>query len=210
MLQEQVDERRIAGPRGAQQGRGPLREDRVTAAILRDIAVRRAALELKIGVRTAFAQEPADVERGERIRAREHGHRAVPFDRQRADVGRHIQRRSPEEVPLVDVGASVDQVCGELEMQIEERHVERGDPVRVFEIRIGAGRNQMPRALHAALAGGIEQRSETAFVHVLGTRFGDDLAFPLADDAARVDVGAPGGEELHHLRLALRGGPHQG
>jgi len=40
-------------------------------------------------------------------------------------------------------------------------------------------------------------------------RLGDDLPLPLADHAARVQVGAFRGEELHHLGLALRGRPHQ-
>ena len=60
----------------------------------------------------------------------------------------------------------------------------------ILEIEIGAGRDQVPRALDAALARGIEQRREAALVHVLRPRLGDDLALPLADDAARVEVGA--------------------
>ena len=100
-------------------------------------------------------------------------------------------------------------IRGELEVQVEQRHVERRDALRVFEIRIGAGRDQVPRALDAALASGIEQGGEAALVHVLGTRLGDDLALPLTDDAARVEVGALRRQELDHLGLALRGRPHQ-
>ena len=94
-------------------------------------------------------------------------------------------------------------------MEIQQRHVERRDTFRIFEIGIGAGRDQVLRTLDTALASGIEQRGEAALVQVFGTRLGDDLAFPLADDAARIDVGAAGGQELNHLGLALCGRPHQ-
>ncbi len=36
-----------------------------------------------------------------------------------------------------------------------------------------------------------------------------DLASPVAHDAARIDFRVTAHEELHHLRLPLRGGPHQ-
>ena len=77
--------------------------------------------------------------------------------------------------------------------------------------RIGVGpcREQVLRALDAALARGIQEGGETAAVHVLGTRLGDDLALPLADGAAGVEVGALRRQELDHLALALRRGPHQ-
>jgi hypothetical protein len=47
-------------------------------------------------------------------------------------------------------------------------------------------------------------------VQVFGARLGDDLAFPRADDAARIEVSTAGGQELDHVGLTLRGGPHQG
>ena len=78
-----------------------------------------------------------------------------------------------------------------------------------FEIGICAGLDQMPCALDAAFARRVEQRREPTLVHVLGPRFLDDLALPLADDAARIEVGAARREQLDHLGLALRGSPHQ-
>ncbi len=52
------------------------------------------------------------------------------------------------------------------------------------------------------------QRREAALVHVLRARFLDDLAFPLIDLAVIVQVRVLRREELHHVGLALRGGPH--
>ena len=56
VLQQELDERRIAGPRGAQQGSRPLGQYRVAAAILRHIAIRRTALELKIRIGAGLEQ----------------------------------------------------------------------------------------------------------------------------------------------------------
>ena len=94
-------------------------------------------------------------------------------------------------------------------MQIEQRHVQRRYAVGIGEIGVGLGLQQVPRTFDATFARSIQQGRETTFVQIFGTGFGDDLAFPLADDAARIDVRAPRGEELDHLGLALRGGPHQ-
>ena len=166
-------------------------------------------LSWMFGLAPASSSILRDVERGDRVLARDHGHRAVALGRQRAHVGRHVQRRAAEQVPLVDVGAGLDHERGEIEVQVEQRHVERRDALRILEIGIGAGRDQVPRALDAAFARGVEQRREAALVHVLRPRLGDDLALPLADDAARVEVGAVRGQKLDHLGLALRRGPHQ-
>ena len=190
MFQEEINERGIACPRRAQQRSRALRQYRVAAAILRDVTIGRTALELKIGIRASVEQHPGDVKRGDCILTRQHRHRAVSLGRQRADVGGHIERRASEEIPFVHVGASFDHGGRDLEMQVEQRHVERRDALGVFEIWIGPGRDQVSRALNTALAGGIEQRSETTLVQVLGTWLCDDLAFPLADDTARVEVGA--------------------
>src|SRR3970040_748064 len=46
-------------------------------------------------------QHHRDVERGQRLLTRDHGHGAVPLCRQRADVGGHVQRRPAEEIPFV-------------------------------------------------------------------------------------------------------------
>ena len=77
----------------------------------------------------------ADVERGDRILARQHRHGAVALHRQGADVRRHVERRAAEEIPLIDVGAGLDHERRELEVQIEQRHVERRDALGILEIR---------------------------------------------------------------------------
>ena len=135
--------RSIAGPRCAQQGSRALSQYRVAAAILRHIAIRWTAFQLKIRIGTGLDEQPGDVERRDRILTREHRHRAVSLDRQRADVRGHVQRRPAEQVPLVDIGAGFDHVGRELEVEIEQRHVERRDAFRIFEIGIGPGRDQV-------------------------------------------------------------------
>ncbi len=57
VLQQQLDERRVAGTRRAQQRRRTLREDRVAATILRHIAIRGTAFQLKIGIGAGFQQQ---------------------------------------------------------------------------------------------------------------------------------------------------------
>ena len=88
----------------------------------------------------------ADIDGSELVRAREDGHRAVPFHRQRADVGRHVDRRAAEEIPLVEIGAAFDQHGGRVEMQVLQRQQQRRLAVRIFGIGIGAGGQQV---LHA-------------------------------------------------------------
>ena len=188
VLEQQFDERRIAGARGAQQRRRALREDGVAAAILRHVAVRRTPLELNVRVGALLEQHPRDVERGQRVFAREDRHRAVALHRQRADVRRHVERRAPVEVPLVDVGSRFDQFCGDVEVEVEQRHVQRRHAIRIFEVEVGTAGDEVLRALDAAFTRGIQQRRKAAMVHVLRARLGDDLALPLVDDAARVDV----------------------
>ncbi len=191
VLQQQLDELGIAGPRGAQQRRGALRQDRVAAAILRHIAIRRTPLELNIRIGAGLEQHPADIERGERILARDHGHGAVALHRQRADVGGHVHRRPAVEVPFVDDRRrALIMYAANSKCRLSSAMLSGVIAIRIFEIGIGAGRDQVPRALDTAFARGIEQRREPALVHVFRTRLGDDLAFPLVDDAARVDVGA--------------------
>src|SRR5262249_58637470 len=97
--------------------------------------------------------------------------------------------RADKEALLATRAARLDHVRGELEMQVEQRHVEGRDATRTLETGIAPRRDQVARALDTALPRGIEQGRETAFVHVFGARLGDDLAFPLADDAARIHVG---------------------
>ncbi len=209
MLQQQLDERRVAGTRRAQQRRRTLREDRVAATILRHVTVWWTTLQLEIGIGAFLQQKACDVERSDRILAGKHRHRAIAFGRQRAGVSGHIDRRAAEEVPLIDISAGVDHERRKLVVQVEQRHVERRDAFGVFEILVGAGSDQMARALDAAFARRVEERGEAALVHVLGTRLGDDLALPLTNHAARVQIGTVGGEELDHLGLALRSRPHQ-
>jgi hypothetical protein len=50
VLQQQLDERCSRRRARAQQRRAPLREDRVAAAILRHVTVRRTPLQLQIGI----------------------------------------------------------------------------------------------------------------------------------------------------------------
>ena len=209
VLQQQLDERRVARARGAQQRRGALRQDGVAAAVLRHVAIRRAALQLQVRVGALREQQLRHVERRHRVLARQHRHRAVALGGQGADVGRHVERRAAEEVPLVHVGAAVDERNRDLEVEVHQRHHQWRDPLGILEVGVGPGREQVLRALDAALARGIQERGEAAAVHVLGTRLGDDLALPLADGAAGVEVGALRRQELHHLGLALRRGPHQ-
>jgi hypothetical protein len=64
VLQEQIDKWRIAGASRAQQWRRALREDRVAAAILRHVAIRRTALQLQVRIRALLEQHARDVERG--------------------------------------------------------------------------------------------------------------------------------------------------
>ena len=94
-------------------------------------------------------------------------------------------------------------------MQIEQPHVQRRDAVRIFEIGISTRGDQVPRTLDTAFARCVQQGREATLVHIFRTRLGDDLAFPLADDAARIDIRASRGEEFDHFGLALRRGPHQ-
>ena len=70
------------------------------------------------------------------------GHRAIaplPFTGSVLDVSRQIERRAAEQVPLVHVGACLDHERRELEVQVEQRHVERRDALGIFEVGIGAG-----------------------------------------------------------------------
>ena len=53
------------------------------------------------------------------------------------------------------------------------------------------------------------QRRKATLVHILGARLLNHLAFPLIDLAVIVQARVLRREELHHVGLALRGGPHQ-
>src|SRR5262249_23249792 len=164
VLQQELDERGIACPCCAQQRGCSLGKYRVSTAILRHVPIRRATFELKSCIRSLLEEHSSDVERSHRILTRDDGHRAVTLHRQRADVSRHVQGRTAEEIPFVDIRAGFDHVCGKLEVKIEQRHVQRGYAVRIFQIRVGSGRYQVPCALDASFARGIEQRRETTFV----------------------------------------------
>src|SRR5262245_42120034 len=99
-------------------------EYRVAHALLRNVAIRRSPLELKVRIRTGFKQQPGNVERRDRVFTRYHSHRTVTLYRQGADIGRHVERRTAEEIPFVDIRTGFDHVCGELEMQIKQRNVQ--------------------------------------------------------------------------------------
>ena len=94
-------------------------------------------------------------------------------------------------------------------MHVLEREKQRRLAVRIFGIGIGAGGQQVLNAGRATFPRGIVQRGEAALVHVLRARLLDDLALPLIDLAVIVQVRALRREELHHVGLALRGGPHE-
>ena len=155
-------------------------------------------------------QQASDVERSELVDARDHDHRAVAHDGQRARVGRHVERRAAEQVPFIDIGAGPDQIGREIVVQVLEREHKRRHALGVDHVGIGAGFHERPRAVDAAFARGVVQRREAALVHVLGPGLVDDLARPLADGAVRVERGAIRREEAHHVGVAARRGPHQG
>ena len=73
----------------------------------------------------------------------------------------------------------------------------------------GAGLEQRTHALEAALARGEQQRRQAAERPVHAPRLAGDLARPIVDDGARVDVGAMLDEQLDHRGLVLRRGPHE-
>ncbi len=93
-------------------------------------------------------------------------------------------------------------------MHVFEREKQRRLAIRIFGIGIGAGGEQVLDTGRATFPRGIVQRGEAALVHVLRARFLDDLALPLIDLAVIVQVRAIRRQELHHVGLALRGGPH--
>ncbi len=94
-------------------------------------------------------------------------------------------------------------------MHVLERQKQRRLAVRIFGIGIGAGGEQVLNAGRATFPRGIVQRRKAALVHVLRARLLDDLALPLIDLAVIVQVRALRRQELHHVGLALRGGPHE-
>ena len=209
MLEQQLHGRRIAGARGSQQRRGALREDPVAAAVVRHVAVRRPALQLQVRIRTLGEQQSGDIEARVLVQARDRGHRAAALRRQRVHVDGLIERRAAEQVPLVDVGAGLDQIRGEIEVQVVDRKRQRRDALRIGEVDVRAAFHELARAIDAAFARGVQQRREAAAVHVLRPRLRQDAPLPIALETARVGIGAVREQEPHHLGLALRGRPHE-
>ncbi len=82
-------------------------------------------------------------------------------------------------------------------------------PCRVFEVDVRLALDELADALDATFSCRVEQRREAATIHVFGAAFRGDLAVPVSDDAARVDVGAFGDEQLDHRGMALSRGPHE-
>ena len=111
-----------------------------------------------------------DIDGSEFVRARDNGHRAVAFHRQRADIGGHVDRRAAPEIPLVEIGAALNQDCGRIEVHVHQREEQRRHAVRIFGVRIGAGGEQILDTSGAAFARGIVQRGKAALVHIFRTR----------------------------------------
>ena len=95
------------------------------------------------------------------------------------------------------------------QLPIHHRDGQRRDAIRIRQQDVGAVLHQHLDAGAAVLADGIQQRREAAGVGVLVALLLRDVAFEVAHDGARVHVGALRGQQLDHLGVMPRGGPHQ-
>ena len=126
-----------------------------------------------------------------------------------AQVDRREQRRFSEDVPLIDIGAGDDQLLRQVPVGVHDRHEQRRDAIRIRQVDVRPVLEQHVHARHAVLTCGIEQRRQSTAVQVLGTPLGRHMTLIVAIDGARIDVGALGDQQLHHLRMPARGRPHQ-
>ena len=126
-----------------------------------------------------------------------------------AQIDRREQRRFSEDVPLIDVGARLDQLLRQVPVGVHDRHEQRRHAIGIRQVDVRLVLEQHLHARRAVLARGIEQRRQSAAVQVLGTPLGRHVTLVVAIDGARVDVGALGDQQLHHLRMPARRRPHQ-
>ena len=124
-------------------------------------------------------------------------------------IDRGVERRFTEDVPLVDVGAGLDQLPRQVPVGVHDRHEQRRGAVGIRQVDVGLVLHQHVHARHAVLARGVEQRRQTAASRLFGRPSAVDVTLVVAIGRGGVDVGALGDEELHHLRMAARRRPHQ-
>ncbi len=122
---------------------------------------------MRIHVRATRDQQPLDVECRREVSRRNiqaepalHG----------VEVHRRIERRDTAEVPDVNVGTRFDQHLCEIESRIEDRQHKRRRPVRILQVDVRSACDQLLRTLNAAFTRGVEQRRESAAIHVLLAR----------------------------------------
>ena len=109
------------------------------------------------------------------------------------------------------IGSTIEQQFGDIVMVVIEGDHQRRHAFRRRHIHIGAGRDQRLDAVVAAVARRIQQRGQSPDGTILRARLRRNLARPVAVQRPRLDVGAFGKQQLHHLaRIFRRGGrPHQ-
>jgi hypothetical protein len=206
MRQQQLNGRRIARLRGTQQGSGVDGEHQVRAAIRAERAERRKQFQPRIRVRALGQQHLDELQAGGLV---ERGTVGTAAERNGVHVYRGVQRSAAPPVPLVGVGALLDQVSGNIEVEIVDGDDQRRDALGIGHVHVGAGFDQRLHAFLAAAPSRIKQRRESAARSRLRARFGGDLSLRAFDFRARVHVRAVLHEQLHHFRLILRRRPHQ-
>ena len=125
------------------------------------------------------------------------------------EVHRGEQRRFSEDVPLVDIGACGNQLLRQIPVGVHDRQKQRRNALRIGQVDVRLALEQHVDARDAILARRIQQRREPAAVEALGTSFRRDVALIVAIGGTRIHVGALRDQQLHHLRMAARGRPHQ-
>ena len=83
-------------------------------------------------------------------------------------------------------------------MVVVEGEHQRGHALGRRHIHIGAGADQRIDTVVAAVTRGIQQRGQSSNRTILRAGLGGDLAGPVGEQGARLEVGAFGKKQLHH------------
>ncbi len=172
VLEQQLHDLLVVVRGRADQRRRAARQRRRAAAHIRGLEE-----ELHVRIRVVLEQETHDVDALRLVRR---------VDRRVAAVDslpladRAEQRRLAEDVPLIDVGARLDEALREIPVRIHDRDLQRRHAVRVRQIDVRAVLQQHVDARDAVLARGVEQRREPAAVEALRPALGRDVPLVVA------------------------------
>ncbi len=206
VLEEQFDDRDIARLGSAQQWSRAHVQHGLCIPIVGHLTMRRAQFQLRIGICPAIEQPLHDLQPRRLVEGGEVDPAALG---QSIHVDCTPQRRASVEIPQIYIGAGFNQIARHVPVNVQQRHYERRDAIRIGEIQVSLVAHELACALHTPFACGVQQRSESPVSHVLRASFCGDPPLPIACRRTSIRVGAMREQQAHHLRLALRRRPHQ-